>query len=88
MIEHWSEGVADFNMAEEILVELGETIRRHPWWQARTAAHAGTSENPASGPAGTCPGRRLRLGGHARRTRETGSSGHRHGRLTTRSRAA
>ena len=37
MIEHWSEGVADFNMAEEILVDLAETIRRHPWWQARAA---------------------------------------------------
>jgi 2-polyprenyl-3-methyl-5-hydroxy-6-metoxy-1,4-benzoquinol methylase len=37
VIEHWSEGVADFNMAEEILVDLAETIRRHPWWQARAA---------------------------------------------------
>ena len=37
MIEHWSEGVADPNMAEEILVNLAETIRRHPWWQARAA---------------------------------------------------
>ena len=37
MIEHWSEGVADFNMAEEILVDLAGTIRRHPWWQARAA---------------------------------------------------
>ena len=37
MIEHWSEGVADLNMAEEILVDLAGTIRRHPWWQARAA---------------------------------------------------
>jgi 2-polyprenyl-3-methyl-5-hydroxy-6-metoxy-1,4-benzoquinol methylase len=37
VIEHWSEGVADLNMAEEILVDLAEVIRRHPWWQARAA---------------------------------------------------
>jgi 2-polyprenyl-3-methyl-5-hydroxy-6-metoxy-1,4-benzoquinol methylase len=37
VIEHWSEGIADQNMAEEILVDLGETICRHPWWQARAA---------------------------------------------------
>jgi 2-polyprenyl-3-methyl-5-hydroxy-6-metoxy-1,4-benzoquinol methylase len=37
VIEHWSEGIADLNMAEEILVDLAETIRRHPWWQARAA---------------------------------------------------
>ena len=35
MIRRWSEGVADHNMAEEILVELGPLIDRHPWWQAR-----------------------------------------------------
>ena len=35
MIHRWSEGVADHNMAEEILVELGPLIDRHPWWQAR-----------------------------------------------------
>ncbi len=36
MIHRWSEGVADHNMAEDILVELGSLIGRHPWWSART----------------------------------------------------
>ncbi len=36
MIETWSEGVPDDNMAEAILVELGAMVRRHPWWRART----------------------------------------------------
>lgn len=35
MIRRWSEGVADRNMAEDILVELGSLIDRHPWWRAR-----------------------------------------------------
>lgn len=35
MIERWSEGIADDNMAEDILVDLAPTIRRHPWWLAR-----------------------------------------------------
>ena len=55
MIEQWSEGIADFNMAEEILVDLAETIRRHPWWQARAALTLDTAENAASRPAGTGP---------------------------------
>jgi 2-polyprenyl-3-methyl-5-hydroxy-6-metoxy-1,4-benzoquinol methylase len=37
MIERWSAGAADENMAEEILVELEGVVRRHPWWQARAA---------------------------------------------------
>lgn len=37
MIARWSTGVADANMAEEILVDLGGVIRSHPWWRARTA---------------------------------------------------
>jgi 2-polyprenyl-3-methyl-5-hydroxy-6-metoxy-1,4-benzoquinol methylase len=37
MIERWSEGLADDNMDERILVELADLIRRHPWWQARGA---------------------------------------------------
>lgn len=37
MIERWSEGMADLGMAEEILVELDDRVRRHPWWQARAA---------------------------------------------------
>jgi 2-polyprenyl-3-methyl-5-hydroxy-6-metoxy-1,4-benzoquinol methylase len=37
MIERWSEGTADDNMAEEILLELGDLVRRHPWWRARAA---------------------------------------------------
>ncbi len=36
MITTWSEGVADQNMAEDILVDLASLIRRHPWWKART----------------------------------------------------
>jgi SAM-dependent methyltransferase len=35
MIHRWSEGLADHNMAEDILVELGSVINRHPWWRAR-----------------------------------------------------
>lgn len=35
MIAEWSEGVAEEHMAEAILLELGEVVRRHPWWQAR-----------------------------------------------------
>ena len=37
MIEHWSEGTAGDNMAEEILVDLANLIHGHPWWQARAA---------------------------------------------------
>lgn len=36
MITTWSEGIADDNMAEDILVDLAGTIHRHPWWQARS----------------------------------------------------
>jgi len=36
VIERWSEGKADQNMAEDILLDLGGIIRRHPWWRART----------------------------------------------------
>jgi SAM-dependent methyltransferase len=36
VIVRWSEGLADENMAESILVELGDLIDRHPWWQARS----------------------------------------------------
>ncbi len=35
MIARWSAGVADDNMAEEILTGLGGRIARHPWWLAR-----------------------------------------------------
>ena len=37
MIERWSAGVADENMAEMILVDLTPIIRRHPWWRARAS---------------------------------------------------
>jgi SAM-dependent methyltransferase len=37
VIELWSRGIADHNMAEDILVELDGLVRRHPWWQARAA---------------------------------------------------
>lgn len=36
MIVSWSRGIADNNMDEGILVELGDLIARHPWWRART----------------------------------------------------
>jgi 2-polyprenyl-3-methyl-5-hydroxy-6-metoxy-1,4-benzoquinol methylase len=36
VITTWSEGIADQNMAEDILVNLAALIRRHPWWKART----------------------------------------------------
>jgi 2-polyprenyl-3-methyl-5-hydroxy-6-metoxy-1,4-benzoquinol methylase len=35
MIARWSDGIADDNMAEDILVDLGDLIARHPWWRAR-----------------------------------------------------
>jgi SAM-dependent methyltransferase len=35
MIATWSVGIADENMSEDILVDLAETIHRHPWWRAR-----------------------------------------------------
>ena len=35
MITVWSEGVADENMAESILIELADLVRAHPWWRAR-----------------------------------------------------
>jgi SAM-dependent methyltransferase len=35
VITTWSEGIADQNMAEDILVNLAAMIRRHPWWKAR-----------------------------------------------------
>ncbi len=35
MIHRWSEGAADQNMPESILVELGAAVRAHPWWRAR-----------------------------------------------------
>ena len=36
MIARWSTGLADANMAEDILLDLAPLIRRHPWWRART----------------------------------------------------
>jgi SAM-dependent methyltransferase len=35
MITVWSQGVADENMPEAILMETLAKVRRHPWWQAR-----------------------------------------------------
>jgi 2-polyprenyl-3-methyl-5-hydroxy-6-metoxy-1,4-benzoquinol methylase len=35
MIQTWSRGSADDNMAEDILVSLESVVRRHPWWHAR-----------------------------------------------------
>jgi SAM-dependent methyltransferase len=36
MIISWSHGIADDNMDEDILVELGDLIAQHPWWTARS----------------------------------------------------
>lgn len=36
MITTWSQGNADDNMAESILVDFSTSIRRHPWWIARS----------------------------------------------------
>lgn len=36
MIVSWSRGVADDNMGEDFLVELGDLVARHPWWTARS----------------------------------------------------
>jgi SAM-dependent methyltransferase len=36
MIETWSEGSAEAHMPEEVLVDLGGLVRRHPWWEARS----------------------------------------------------
>jgi len=35
LIARWSGGLADANMAEEILVDLRGLVDRHPWWRAR-----------------------------------------------------
>jgi len=35
MIEKWSQGPADENMPEAMLVETLARVRRHPWWIAR-----------------------------------------------------
>jgi SAM-dependent methyltransferase len=37
VIERWSEGIAAESMAEEILLELGSIVHRHPWWRARAS---------------------------------------------------
>jgi len=35
MIRTWSQGEADGNMPENLLVDLEATVCRHPWWKAR-----------------------------------------------------
>ena len=87
MIERWSEGIADDNMAEEILVELAALIRRHPWWQARAAL---TLDLLRAGPAapGAGPRRGLRLGRHPGCPGTAGLSGRRHGHLAADAREA
>ena len=35
-IETWSSGDADSNMDQEILVQLADQVRSHPWWSSRT----------------------------------------------------
>jgi SAM-dependent methyltransferase len=44
MITRWSEGFADDNMAEDILVDLGDLIARHPWWRSRATLTMGLLE--------------------------------------------
>lgn len=36
MISIWSQGAADENMPEDILVETLQAVNRHPWWLARS----------------------------------------------------
>jgi 2-polyprenyl-3-methyl-5-hydroxy-6-metoxy-1,4-benzoquinol methylase len=35
VIETWNKGAADDGMPEDILVDVLEKVRRHPWWLAR-----------------------------------------------------
>jgi 2-polyprenyl-3-methyl-5-hydroxy-6-metoxy-1,4-benzoquinol methylase len=35
MIVEWSSGAPSEHMAEELLTEVGQLVRLHPWWQAR-----------------------------------------------------
>jgi SAM-dependent methyltransferase len=37
VIDCWSNGIADQNMPQQILLELAPIVRRHPWWKARAA---------------------------------------------------
>src|SRR5437868_11051465 len=37
MIRKWSQGPADENMTEQLLVTVMETVRKHPWWKAPAA---------------------------------------------------
>jgi len=36
MITTWSTGAPEASMDEQILIELGDVVARHPWWLART----------------------------------------------------
>jgi len=36
MIETWSRGSPSQHMEEDILAALGDRVRAHPWWRART----------------------------------------------------
>jgi SAM-dependent methyltransferase len=53
VIERWSEGVATDCMPEEILVELGGLIERHPWWRARAALTLGLLKRLGVRPSAT-----------------------------------
>jgi SAM-dependent methyltransferase len=35
MIVEWSSGIPDAHMAEDLLTEVGQIVRRHPWWRSR-----------------------------------------------------
>ena len=35
MITSWSSGIADAHMSQDILVDVYQKVRRHPWWIAR-----------------------------------------------------
>ena len=34
MITQWSRSITDHNMADDMLVEKGNTVAGHPWWGA------------------------------------------------------
>ena len=52
MIARWSQGPADANMPEAMLVETLACVRRHPWWAARARlARAVLHANDVAPPA-------------------------------------
>lgn len=50
MIQTWSRGDPSKNMPDDILVELGSIIRRHPWWLARAELTLALLDQQGIGP--------------------------------------